>query len=61
GEIDVADLTVTLPGVRLTLWLGAAIILVAGALAMRALQPTVGSERRERDPGPRPGGTEAHP
>ena len=50
GEIDVFDLTVSLPGVRLTLWLGATIILVAGALAIRFLQPTAG--RRQE---PRPG------
>ena len=36
--------SVNLPGVRLTLWLGAAIILVAGALAVRGLRPTAGSD-----------------
>jgi len=35
GEIEVLGATVGLPGVRLTLWLGAAIILVAGLLAIR--------------------------
>jgi len=35
GEIDLLGATVSLPGVRLTLWLGATIILVAGALAIR--------------------------
>ena len=40
GRIEIAGLTVSLPGVRLTLWLGATIILVAGALAIRFLQPT---------------------
>ena len=50
GEIDVFDLTVSLPGVRLTLWLGAAIILVAGVLATRFLQPTAG-RRGEPQPG----------
>jgi dTMP kinase len=54
GEIDVFDLTVSLPGVRLTLWLGATIILVAGALAIRALRPTVAGERRSQ---PRTEGT----
>ena len=32
--------TLSLPGVRLTLWLGAAIILSAGALALRAYRGT---------------------
>ena len=50
GEIDVYDLTVSLPGVRLTLWLGATIILVAGVLAIRSLQPT--ADRRGQ---PQPG------
>jgi dTMP kinase len=48
GEIDVFDLTVSLPGVRLTLWLGATIILIAGALATRALQSTPSGERRSQ-------------
>jgi MFS family permease len=38
GRLKVAGLTVELPGVRLTLWIGAAIILVAGTLALRAQQ-----------------------
>ena len=38
GAVKVGGLTVSLPGVRLTLWLGAAIILTAGALALRALR-----------------------
>jgi MFS family permease len=38
GRLDVLGLTVLLPGVRLTLWIGAAIILVAGTLALRAQQ-----------------------
>lgn len=45
GEIDVADLTVSLPGVRLTLWLGATITLASGLLAMRTLR-TVPSGRQ---------------
>ncbi len=36
GEVDVGGATLSVPGVRLTLWLGAAIILVAGGLALRA-------------------------
>ena len=35
GEIELFGATVSLPGVRLTLWLGATIILVAGFLAIR--------------------------
>ena len=54
GEIDVFDVTISLPGVRLTLWLGATIILVAGALAMRSLQPTAAGEPSARDSHPQP-------
>ena len=39
GSIGVGGLTVSLPGVRLTLWLGAGIILGAGTLALRTLEP----------------------
>ncbi len=35
GEVELLGATISLPGVRLTLWLGAAIILAAGALAIR--------------------------
>jgi len=36
GEVGLLGASVGLPGVRLTLWIGAAIILVAGGLALRA-------------------------
>ncbi|MDQ2825480.1 MAG: MFS transporter [Actinomycetota bacterium] len=36
GHLDLAGATLSVPGVRLTLWLGAVIILAAGALALRA-------------------------
>ena len=36
GELGLAGATISLPGVRLTLWMGAGIILAAGALALRA-------------------------
>ena len=36
GELSVGGFTLSLPGVRITLWLGAGIILAAGALALRA-------------------------
>jgi len=36
GEIDVWNATLSVPGVRLTLWIGGAIILIAGGLALRA-------------------------
>ena len=39
GEVSVGGLTVEIVGVRLTLWLGGLIILVAGVLALRALRP----------------------
>jgi len=38
GAVEVGGLTVGLPGVRLTLWLGSSIILTAGVLAIRALR-----------------------
>ncbi len=38
GEISLGGATISLPGVRLTLWIGAAIILVAGVLALRTLK-----------------------
>jgi dTMP kinase len=38
GSLTLGGLTVGLPGVRLTLWLGASIILVAGFLALRSLR-----------------------
>jgi MFS family permease len=40
GRISLFGATLSLPGVRLTLWLGAAIILSAGALALRAYRGT---------------------
>jgi len=36
GELSLGSADFSLPGVRLTLWIGAAIILTAGALALRA-------------------------
>jgi len=36
GRVGLTGATISLPGVRLTLWAGGAIILVAGALALRA-------------------------
>jgi dTMP kinase len=36
GEVSLGSADFSLPGVRLTLWVGAAIILTAGALALRA-------------------------
>lgn len=38
GRVDFAAAAITLPGVRLTLWLGGAIILVAGLLALFSLR-----------------------
>ena len=34
--IDLGTVDFSVPGVRITLWIGAAIILVAGALALKA-------------------------
>jgi dTMP kinase len=39
GSITVGDATLELPGVRLTLWLGGAIIVAAGVLASRSMRP----------------------
>jgi hypothetical protein len=36
GKLSVGEADFSIPGVRITLWLGAAIILAAGALALRA-------------------------
>ncbi|MDQ6910623.1 MAG: MFS transporter [Actinomycetota bacterium] len=38
GSLSFGSFTVSLPGVRLTLWLGASIILFAGVLALRSLR-----------------------
>ncbi|MDP8975849.1 MAG: MFS transporter [Actinomycetota bacterium] len=38
GSVNVGDATLELPGVRLTLWLGGAIILGAGVLASRSMR-----------------------
>lgn len=38
GKVSIVGATVGLPGVRLTLWIGASIILVAGVLALRTLK-----------------------
>lgn len=38
GSVKIGAWTIELPGVRLTLWLGAAIIVVAGLLALRSLR-----------------------
>jgi dTMP kinase len=37
GEVEIGDLTISVPGVRLTLWLAAVIIIVAGVLAGKVL------------------------
>ena len=39
GSITIGDATLELPGVRLTLWLGGAIIVTAGVLASRSMRP----------------------
>jgi len=39
GSITIGDATLELPGVRLTLWLGGAIIMAAGVLASRSMRP----------------------
>ncbi|HEX7277062.1 MAG TPA: MFS transporter [Acidimicrobiales bacterium] len=46
GRLEVGGFTVELPGVRLTLWLGAAVILVAGRLALRAVERSDGVQSR---------------
>jgi dTMP kinase len=43
-EVSVAGLTISIPGVRLTLWLAAIIIIVAGVAAGRVLRETRGGE-----------------
>jgi len=51
GRIDVAGATLSVPGVRLTLWLGAAIILAAGGLALRASRDAPGPGMTAPRPG----------
>ena len=48
GRLKLAGLTVELPGVRLTLWIGAAIILMAGTLALRAVESSEDDVREPR-------------
>ena len=47
GSVDVAGATVAIPGVRLALWLAAAIILVAGVLAVLVLRRSMGEQAPE--------------
>lgn len=54
-EITLGGATVELPGVRLTLWIGATIILMAGGLALRTLHSGRTGEREPHSPtGPPP-------
>ncbi len=58
GSIDVASFTIAVPGVRLTLWLAALIIMGAGVLALSSLrsgqrsQAAVAAQHPSRRPGP---------
>lgn len=45
-EVSLAGLTISIPGVRLTLWLAGAIILAAGTLAGRVLREPAGDHER---------------
>ena len=45
GEISLGELTISVPGVRLTLWLASIIIIVAGVLAGLVLAEPASSER----------------
>jgi dTMP kinase len=58
GEVSLGGLTVSLPGVRLTLWIGATITLVAGAVALLTVRGGADGARR-RDPESLADGTEA--
>lgn len=49
NEIDVFGVTIGVPGVRITLWLAGAIILVAGSIASRALRAGERAHEREHD------------
>ncbi len=44
GELSWGEMTISIPGVRLTLWLAAVIIIVAGVVAGRVLRETRGGE-----------------
>lgn len=50
--VAIGPFSISLPGVRLTLWIGAAVILVAGALAFRTLRPVHADVASEPDPDP---------
>jgi dTMP kinase len=59
-QLEVGGFTVYLPGVRLTLWLGGAIVIVAAFLARRTLR-SVGYGARVDPSGGAPGGTAEGP
>ena len=52
SEITIAGLTIWLPGVRLALWLAAAIIVVAGFAAMASLRAGQRENRADQSPHP---------
>jgi hypothetical protein len=56
NEIEVLGLAIYVPGVRITLWLAGAIILVAGYIASRALHAGArANESAASEPRPDPG------
>ncbi|HEX2272739.1 MAG TPA: MFS transporter [Acidimicrobiales bacterium] len=49
GQVSAGGLTVSLPGVRLTLWIGAAITLVAGTVALWTIRASAADRAGRRD------------
>ncbi len=48
-ELEIGGVAVALPGVRLTLWLGGAIIIAAGVLAAVSMREVLFAHRQETD------------
>jgi dTMP kinase len=58
GKVTFGGLTVSLPGVRLTLWIGATVTLVSGTVALLTVRGRTGNGARRRHPETLADGTE---
>jgi dTMP kinase len=59
GKVTFGGLTVSLPGVRLTLWIGATVTIVSGTVALLTVRGGAARGARRRDPESLADGTEA--